>query len=460
MLDNLNPNKTVGNQPAEKPWSELTPNEKRAKRIAPYLNPVGIKFKSKKAARLYQERTDRILKVHMNLQPDRVPVSLPAGNFPAYYAGGNLKKAMYDYKFLYEAWSKYLQDFKDYMDTVSGPGLIHSALCLEIVDNRLMKWPGHGLGDNVNSYQFVEGEYMKANEYPALLKDPSDFVIRTLLPRVYGVAKVFETLPAYPTLLGMSNDFPFPFARPEVQEAYQKLINYGKEMQKWAKYITAFSKECLAEGFPALRAGFAIAPFDCMGDSLRGTQGVILDMYRQPDKLLQAIELITPILIKQTIENIDKMGGVMVTFPLHKGDDVFMSDKQFEKFYWPSLKQYIDALINEGIMVSLFAEGKYQRRLDYIHDFPNGYVHWIFDQTNMADAKRIVGKTCSLSGNIPSSVMCTGKPADVKEYCRRLIEDCAPGGGYLLTGGASATETNAANLRVLMEAALEYGVYK
>ena len=29
----------------------------------------------------------------------------------------------------------------------------------------------------------------------------------------------------------------------------------------------------------------------------------------------------------------------MVTFPLHKGDDTFMSDKQFEKFYWPILEK-------------------------------------------------------------------------------------------------------------------------
>jgi hypothetical protein len=61
---------------------------------------------------------------------------------------------------------------------------------------------------------------------------------------------------------------------------------------------------------------------------------------------------------------------------------------------------------------------------------------------------------------VPSSVMCTGTAKDVKEYCRRLIETCAPGGGYLLTGGASVTETCGENLRAMMEAALEYGVYK
>ena len=77
----------------------------------------------------------------------------------------------------------------------------------------------------------------------------------------------------------------------------------------------------------------------------------------------------------------------------------------------------------------LFAEGRYERRLDFIHDFPKGWVKWLFDQTYMSDAKRIVGKTCCISGNVPASLMCTITAKCVKEYCRKLIETCTPGGG-------------------------------
>jgi uroporphyrinogen-III decarboxylase len=443
----------------EKQWSEMTPEEKRAKRLEPYLNPTDIKFKSAKSAKLYQERTQRILKMYMNQVPDRVPVSLPSGNFPLYYAGGDLKKGMYDYKFLHQAYTKFLNDFKDYTDVMGGPGLTHSGPALEMIGQKLLKWPGHGLDDNVNSYQFVEGEYMKANEYDHLLRDPSDFALRVQIPRVYEAALPFTKMQPYAILLGMTLDLPYPFMDPEISKAFQTFINAGKEMKKWAKELRAFSKELLDEGFPSFRGGLAVAPFDCIGDSLRGTKGVIMDMYRQPDKLMAAIDVITPIIIKQGIDTINKNGGIMVNFPLHKGDDTFMSDKQFEKFYWPSLKKYADALIAEGIMPVMFAEGKFANRLNYISDFPKGWVHWIFDQTDMALAKRVVGGVCSISGNIPASVMCTSKPAEVKEYCRKLIETCAPNGGYLLTGGAAATETNPANLKVLMEAALQYGKY-
>jgi uroporphyrinogen-III decarboxylase len=72
----------------------------------------------------------------------------------------------------------------------------------------------------------------------------------------------------------------------------------------------------------------------------------------------------------------------------------------------------------------------------------------------------VVGKTACIMGNVPSSVMCTGTPQAVKEYCRKLIEDCGQGGGYILTGGAQATEATPENFRAMMAAAKEYGVYK
>ena len=191
---------------------------------------------------------------------------------------------------------------------------------------------------------------MKANEYDHLLRDPSDFAYRVQMPRQYGVAKAFTKLQPYATLLGMNKGFINPFMDPEIASAFQTLIDAGKENNKWAKEISIYNQEVQAEGFPILRGGPAMAPFDCIGDALRGTQGVILDMYRQPDKLLAAIEAITPIVIQQGIDTCNTTGGVMLQFPLHKGDDTFMSDKQFEKFYWPSLKKYADALIAEGIM--------------------------------------------------------------------------------------------------------------
>jgi len=444
----------------EKQWSELSREEKREKRLKDYINPQGVKFRDARAEKLYKERVDRMLKVMMCQEPDRVPVSLPTGDYPAYYVGWNLKKVMYDYKALCEAWTKFMEDFYEDMDTFMGPGLTWSGRALEILKYKPYKWPGHGVGDNIGTYQFVEDEYMRADEYDALMKDPSDFSFRVMVPRAILAAEELKNFPPLSSFMSMPLIMAYPFARPEMRAAFQALIDAGEEIEKWQKELMVFNTGMVAAGFPAGRGGLAVAPFDDVGDFLRGTQGVFIDMYRQPEKLLEMIDMITEQSIERLISRINMSGGFTVSFPLHKGDDTFMSRKQFEKFYWPSLKKVIDALIDEGIMVYLFAEGRYNQRLEYIGDFPKGWVTWHFDQTDMANAKKMIGDTCCITGNVPASLMVAGTPKEVKECCRKLIEACAPGGGYVLSGGCTATETkNPDNFRVYMEAAVEYGTY-
>jgi hypothetical protein len=444
----------------EKAWSELTKEEKREKRLKNYISPIGVKFTNAKAEKLYKERVDRLLKASLCELPDRVPVSLPIGAYPAYYSGYDFKRMMYDYKAAREAWTKFMWDFYEDMDSYGGPGLVFSGKVFDILDYKQYSWPGHGVIDSATTYQFNEKQYMSAEEYDRFIDNPADFGFRVLTPRTIGAAEAWQYFPHLTNFNGMPMVPVFPFARAEVRESFKKFIAAGEELERQMQEFMIFNRECLEAGFPVGRGGMGSAPFDLIADNLRGTQGIAIDMYRHPEKLLEAVNVVTEIHIARLIENVNTMNGFSVGFPLHKGDDVFMSRKQFEKFYWPSLKKVINSLINEGIMVSLFAEGSHNHRLDYYADFPKGWVTWMFDRTDMAAAKQAIGNKCCITGNIPASLMISGSPGDVKEYCHRLIETCAPGGGYVLAGGCSATETkNPDNFRVFMEAAIEYGTY-
>jgi uroporphyrinogen-III decarboxylase len=116
--------------------------------------------------------------------------------------------------------------------------------------------------------------------------------------------------------------------------------------------------------------------------------------------------------------------------------------------------------ISEGLMPMIVAEGRYNRRLEIIKDLPKASVRWLFDQTNMANAEEVLRDTASIAGNVPASLLVTGTAQDVKAYCRKLIEVCGRGGGYILSGGASIDRGKSANLHAMMEAAREYGVYR
>jgi uroporphyrinogen-III decarboxylase len=187
----------------------------------------------------------------------------------------------------------------------------------------------------------------------------------------------------------------------------------------------------------------------------------MMDMFRNGDKLLRAINIMTDILIHSVLHNPMIYNAVTVGFPLHKGADGWMSPKQYEKFYWPSLKKVMDAFINEGLICMMFAEGSYNTRLEVVKDdFPKGSVIWWFDQTDMALAKKVLGDKFAIQGNIPSSLMVTGTPSDVKACCRKLIETCGKGGGYIMAAGCIADNPKLENLQAIMAAIREYGVYR
>jgi len=441
----------------EKNWVELTPQERQAERFKRWLSP-GIKFSSPEAEALYKERVTRFIKAIKLEEPDRVPVILPAANFPAFYSGGNLKKVMYDYDELKRAWLKFLQDFES--DAYLGAGLIFSAKVLEMIDYKLMKWPGHGLADDSPSYQYVEGEYMPAEEYDAFTRDPADYLLRYFLPRSSAALAGLRKLGPMTPFVGIPAWYVMQFGDKDIRKAYQTLLDAGEESMKWMAAVGEVDQVALTSGMPSFWGGMSGAPFDLLGDMMRGTHGIMLDMYRRPEKIIKAMERIVPILLEEAAGMANASGCPIIAMPLHKGTGGFMSDKQYETFYWPTFREVMIGLINEGLVPMPFAEGNYEPRLEIIKDLPRGTVIWWFEHMDMAKAKKVLGDTACIAGNVPVTVLCTGTPQDVKEYCRQLIETCAPGGGYILTGGAYMDEGNPDNLRAVMEAAKEYGVYK
>ncbi|MDD5338797.1 MAG: uroporphyrinogen decarboxylase family protein [Dehalococcoidales bacterium] len=442
----------------DKAWAELSWEEKRAKRFERWLSPPGVTFANAQAEKVYKERVTRFIKAFTLEKPDRVPCIIPTGFYAAAYAGTNLGEVMYDYDKMKMAWRKLLHEMD--ADTYVPPALVPPGRALDIMDYKLYKWPGHGLSKTTLSYQAVEGEWMKPDEYDALIRDPSDFWLRTYLPRIFGAFKAFSGLPPWTSFEEIATATFLPFGNPEIQAGFKALMEAGNETMKWIMAVGEVAAESLAMGYPGIMSGLAKAPFDTLGDTLRGTQGVMMDMFQRPQKVHEAMERIAPIAIAGTIASVANATAPTIIMPLHKGADSFMSPKQYETFYWPTFRKVVMAFINEGIFPILFAEGSYNNRLDIIGDFPKGSVAWYFDQTNIFEAKKKIGDKLCIVGNVPTSLIMTGTPQQVKEHCKKLIDGCAPGSGYVLAGGANVDDGNPENLRAMMAAVKEYGVYK
>jgi len=99
-------------------WLNLTPEEKLVERSASFFNPPKAVFDDSRAEAAYQERARRLMDAARVVEPDRVPVTLPIGNFPVFYAGKTLHQVMYDYDALRQAYLKFMKDFDQDMDTL------------------------------------------------------------------------------------------------------------------------------------------------------------------------------------------------------------------------------------------------------------------------------------------------------------------------------------------------------
>jgi uroporphyrinogen-III decarboxylase len=153
-------------------------------------------------------------------------------------------------------------------------------------------------------------------------------------------------------------------------------------------------------------------------------------------------------------------GNPRIFMPIHKGIDGFMSEEQFKKFFWPTLRDLIAALVSRGLTPCILWEGNCTSRLEIIKDIPPGKVMYGFEATDIFKAKQVIGGIACIRGNVPMSLLATGTPDDVKTYCKKLIDIVGNDGGYIMDSGAGFDDAKPENVRAMFEFTKEYGVYR
>lgn len=420
---------------------------------------VGPQFTDGQTASLYAERTKRIDDAIALRQPDRVPMIYNSAFWHATYAGITFRSAMYDYGALASAFRKAVLDLEP--DAVTSPfGLTAIGPSLELLGFRAYQWPGHGLPDN-RPYQYIDREYMTADEYDLYLQEPNWFILTRYMPRV---AEAFAPFAEIPTLNGSTGVRLMlrtrNFANRRFAGAYQRIVDAGEEAEKMAERDTAFAAELLTMGFPIAAAANSTAPYDYFADFFRGSKGIMLDLRRKRDKLLLAMDRLVPVLISEAVAAAQANGGRIVFMPLHWGLDGFMSLDQFKTFYWPPLRKVIMGLIEAGLVPMVFWEGNCNSRLEVIADIPPATCIYQFERTDIFRAKQILGDIVCLRGNVPPSLLIAGTTDDVRDYCRKLIDVVGKGGGFILEGATSVpNEGRAENVFAMYDMAKTYGRY-
>jgi hypothetical protein len=357
----------------------------------------------KSVEQLYHERNKRVRDAIELKKPDRVPFSLIIDAHA--YAGVPNSAAYYDPITMKRAMRQAAVELEP--DMAEG-GFPACGDAMTELDVRNFLWPGGPLPPEYG-FQAVEGEYMKADEYDMFLNDPTGFMIRRYLPRIYGVLQPLTKLPPLDGMyMGLDSLTPL-FASPEFLEMAKHLAKAGKHIEKFRKMIMLTFRDLEQLGFPPFASfaagGVGGAPFDTVTSFLRGMKGSMLDIHRQPDKLLQACDAILERRIARAIpaDTSAKEYPQKIAMPLWRGDPTFMSEAQFKKFYWPGLKKALQTHVDLGYVPMPFFEAPFGERLKYLLELPAGKIIASIDAADIPIAKKILQSHTCLAPRCPNA---------------------------------------------------------
>jgi len=409
----------------------------------------------KTVKQLYAERAKRVRDVIELREPDRMPFMVLVE--PHDYSGISKSAAYYDPITLKRTMRKMAVDLEPDM---SEPGFPSCGAAMTELDVRNCIWPG-GPKSADYDYQFIESEYMKADEYDMFLNDPSDFMLRRYLPRVYGALAPLAQLPPLDGMfMGLEMLTPL-FAGPEFLEMARHLAEAGRQVMEFQKCVGDAHEELAQLGFPPFArfaaGGVGGAPFDVVTSFLRGMRGSMLDMYRQPDKLLRACEVILERRIAHAFP-VDPAAGdgpPRVGLPLWRGDPAFMSDAQFKKFYWPGLKKSLQTHVDLGYVPVPFFEAKYGDRLECLLELPKGKILASIEAADVVRAKELLGDHTSLLVRTPNTCKLWSL-GQLESFIKDIMDKCGKNGGLIIVI-KMPNKTRIEDMQSMLKTIREYG---
>ena len=392
--------------------------------------------------RLYAERLKRYTTAMRNEKPDRIPIRPFVAEFAAKYAGYTCQEVTHDYQKAFAAARKCAADFD--WDAVVGNMVYVWTGLTQAIGLKYYAVPGVDLPPDIG-FQYKEPSesqaHMKPEEYDELIEDPTGFLFNVWLPRVAADVS--------------------PMGKPT---SFRNNLSFLKGGMAMLQYFMGFGaqndllrKEC---GTVSAIAGILKAPLDIIADKLRGYVGLVMDLLERPDKVLAACEALMPHLSAVALSGADPTKNVPVSIWMHRGCVPFISFEHFSNIYWPTLKPIIQEIWSKGHQVLFYAEGDWNHHLKTFAELPDASIIYHVDKADIFEAHRVLGHKFCLSGGIPNFLLGYGTPEQVRQRCKKVIDEVARDGGYIMDASAIVQDdAKVENMKAMTEFTREYGVY-
>lgn len=370
---------------------------------------------------LYQERLARIEKA-IRLEPvERIPIAFMGIAFAPRYMGMSIAQFCANPDDRVEVTLAAMDRLgAEEFDGINALPSGRITAALSSVWLSRLAVPGRDLPDD-SLWQVAEAEVMTVEDYDTIIDQGWSVFLKGYLPRIIDIAEL------------EANKVWVKANTPQIAQRFQN------------------------SGYVPISFGATTIPFEslCGGRSM---QQFFLDLYRIPDKVKAALDVIQPSLIKTGI-NVTRLSGIpRVWVGGWRSASALLSPKLWEKFVFPYFLEMVTALAEHGIVSVLHFDQDWTRDLARFREFPAKMCLLNLDGfTDIRKAKEILGDHMAIMGDVPATLFSIGTPDDVYTYVRDLIHDVGPTGLILAPGCDAPINTKPENMEAFVAASREFG---
>ncbi|MCX8053226.1 MAG: uroporphyrinogen-III decarboxylase-like protein [Armatimonadetes bacterium] len=184
-------------------------------------------------------------------------------------------------------------------------------------------------------------------------------------------------------------------------------------------------------------------------------------LYDDPQLVSDMFEAVGSRIIRVFERVIDcpDVGGVFFGEDMGFKTATMVGPDHLRKYHFPYLKRLVDLAHEHGKFFILHSCGNLSEVMDDLIDYVGIDAKHSFEDAIMpvAEFKRIYGDRIGVVGGVDVDALARMDTFEFRKYVRRIIEECAPGGGYVLGSGNSvANYVKVENYLAMLEEGWRY----
>ncbi|MDO8588585.1 MAG: uroporphyrinogen decarboxylase family protein [Armatimonadota bacterium] len=189
---------------------------------------------------------------------------------------------------------------------------------------------------------------------------------------------------------------------------------------------------------------------------LMGYEGLSIALYDNPELVRAMFDRIGALFLAcyEAAVDMEGVGGAFFGEDMGFKTATMISPDALRQYLFPWLKRIVDVCHEHGKFFILHACGNLEEIMDDLIDYVGIDAKHSFEDAiePVASFKRRYGDRIGVVGGVDVDVLARRSVDDVRLYVRKVIEDCAPGGGYVLgTGNSVANYIRVENYLAMLE---------